>query len=42
MMNIFMWLFVNDYGSVGFISGLFLVLLGILLIYFSLFFFINS
>ena len=38
MMNIFMWLFVNDYGSVGFISGLFLVLLGILLIYFSLFF----
>lgn len=31
MMHIFMWLFVNDYGSIGFINGLFLVLFGMLL-----------
>ena len=31
MMYIFMWLFVNDYGSIGVINGLFLVLFGMLL-----------
>ena len=38
MMHIFMWLFVNDYGSIGLISGLLLVLIGILLLCFSLYF----